>query len=53
MAERALLIIDMQNACATRTQSYNGEAIPARQVHAAFLAALNGFYAKVISTREL
>ena len=41
------------DACATRTQSYNGEAIPARQVHAAFLAALNGFYAKVISAREL
>jgi len=41
------------DACATRTQSYNGETIPARQVHAAFLAALNGFYAKAISTREL
>src|SRR5690349_15826635 len=41
------------DACATRTQSYNGEKVPARQVHAAFLAALNGFYAKVISAREL
>ena len=41
------------DACATRTQSYNGETIPARQVHTAFLAALNGFYAKVISAREL
>jgi nicotinamidase-related amidase len=41
------------DACATRAQSYNGETIPARQVHAAFLAALNGFYAKVISAREL
>ena len=28
-------------------------AVPARQVHAAFLAALNGFYAKVISAHEL
>jgi nicotinamidase-related amidase len=41
------------DACATRAQSYNGEMIPARQVHGAFLAALNGFYAKVISAREL
>jgi nicotinamidase-related amidase len=41
------------DACATRTQSFGGETIPARQVHAAFLAALNGFYAKVISAREL
>jgi nicotinamidase-related amidase len=41
------------DACATGAQSYNGETIPARQVHTAFLAALNGFYAKVISAREL
>lgn len=41
------------DACATRAQNFNGEMIPARQVHAAFLAALNGFYAKVISAREL
>jgi nicotinamidase-related amidase len=41
------------DACATRAQSYGGETVPARQVHAAFLAALNGFYAKVINTHEL
>lgn len=41
------------DACATRSQSFNGETIPARQVHGAFLAALNGFYAKVICAREL
>ncbi len=41
------------DACATRSQRYNGETVAARQVHAAFLAALNGFYAKVISAREL
>ena len=41
------------DACATRAQSYGGESVPARQVHAAFLAALNGFYAKVITSREL
>lgn len=41
------------NACATRAQSFGGETVPARQVHAAFLAALNGFYAKVINAHEL
>jgi nicotinamidase-related amidase len=41
------------DACATRAQSYGGETVPARQVHAAFLAALNGFYAKVIPSSEL
>jgi nicotinamidase-related amidase len=41
------------DACATRAQSYAGEQVPARQVHAAFLAALNGFYAKVVASHEL
>ena len=41
------------DACATRAQSFNGESVPARQVHTAFLAALNGFYAKVINSHEL
>jgi nicotinamidase-related amidase len=41
------------DACATRAQAYAGEKVPAKQVHAAFLAALNGFYAKVIPTHEL
>jgi len=43
----------LADACATRTQTFGGESVPARQVHAAFLAALNGFYAKVIPTHEL
>lgn len=43
----------LADACATRAQSYGGEKVPARQVHAAFLAALNGFYAKVVNTHEL
>ena len=43
----------LADACATRAQSYGGESVPARQVHAAFLAALNGFYAKVIRADEL
>ena len=40
-------------ACATRAQKIAGETVPARQVHLAFLAALNGFYAKVIDSHEL
>ena len=43
----------LADACATRAQAYGGESVPARQVHAAFLAALNGFYAKVIRADEL
>lgn len=43
----------LANACATRAQSFGGETVPAKQVHAAFLAALNGFYAKVINAHEL
>ena len=41
------------DACATRAQKFGAETIAARQVHGAFLAALNGFYAKVIHTHEL
>jgi nicotinamidase-related amidase len=41
------------DACATRAQKIAGETIAARQVHLAFLAALNGFYAKVIDSHEL
>jgi nicotinamidase-related amidase len=43
----------LADACATRAQSFGGETVPARQVHAAFLAALAGFYAKVVNTHEL
>src|SRR5918999_4047505 len=43
----------LADACATRAQSFGGETIPARQVHAAFLAALHGFYAKVVNAHEL
>jgi len=41
------------DACATRAQKIGGETVAARQVHLAFLAALNGFYAKVIDSHEL
>lgn len=37
----------LSDACATRAQSFGGENVTAKQVHTAFLAALNGLYAKV------
>ncbi len=40
----------LADACATRAQTYGDETVPARQVHVAFLAALNGLYAKVLDT---
>jgi nicotinamidase-related amidase len=43
----------LADACATRAQSFGGETVPARQVHAAFLAALSGTYAKVAATDEI
>jgi nicotinamidase-related amidase len=42
----------LHDACATRTLSFEGDMVPARQVHAAFLAALGAVYAKVISTDD-
>ena len=39
-----------QDACATRDLSFDGEIIPARQVHGAFLAALGAVYAKIRTT---
>jgi len=42
----------MADACATREQSYAGERVPAKQVHTAFLAALNGLYAKVLPASD-
>jgi len=42
-----------QDACATRHLVRNGTTIPAAQVQAAFLAALDGTFAQVMSTEEL
>jgi len=40
------------DACATRDLKFGDTAVPAAQVHAAFLAALNGSYAKVVGAAE-
>jgi nicotinamidase-related amidase len=43
----------LADACATRAQTFRGETVAARQVHAAFLASLSGLYATVQDTGEL
>jgi nicotinamidase-related amidase len=39
----------VHNACATRSLAFGDESVPARQVQAAFLAALGTVYAKIVS----
>lgn len=41
------------DACATRALAFGEQSVPAAQVHAAFLAALNGLYAKVQSAAAI
>lgn len=41
------------DACATRDLAFGGVTVAAAQVHASFLAALQGIYAKVQSAEEL
>jgi nicotinamidase-related amidase len=41
------------DACAAPAQTFQGLAVPAEHVHAAFLAALDGSFAKVVPTAEL
>jgi len=42
----------IEDACATRDLVYQDKVVPAEQVHYAFVSALNGIYAKVVSTDE-
>jgi len=42
----------LHDACATKALSFNSEIVPAKQVLAAFWAALSAAYAKVISTDD-
>ncbi len=41
------------DACATRALSFGGTSVSAEDVHTAFLAALNGLFAKVLSVEEI
>jgi nicotinamidase-related amidase len=42
----------VHDACAARQLSFEGAAVPAGQVQSAFIAALNGLYARIISAGE-
>ena len=41
------------DACATRSLTFNGVQVPAENVQAAYLAALNGLFAKVKPAKDL
>ena len=41
------------DACATKSLSFGGAIVSAEHVQTSFLAALNGFFAKVLSVEEL
>lgn len=42
----------IEDACTTTDLAYEGKVVPAEQVHYAFISALNGIYANVISTED-
>ena len=44
------VVID--DACATRNLQHKGKVVEAEKVHASFMAALAGLYAKVISVND-
>jgi nicotinamidase-related amidase len=46
-ADRGLRVTLAQDACATRELAFGGVTVPAEQVQAAYLAALNGSFAQV------
>ena len=52
-ADLGLTCFLAHDACATRALSFNGVQVPADSVQTAYLAALNGHFAKVMSASEL
>ena len=40
------------DACATRNLAFGGTTVPASQVHTAFIASLNGLFAKAMTADE-
>lgn len=53
MAQGYSTVLLLGDACTTKDLAWNGERIPARTVHAAFMAALHGTFATVLDTGEL
>lgn len=43
----------VEDACATRNLAFKGESVPAWAVHGAFMAALQGIYAEVVSAGDI
>ena len=43
----------IEDACATKDLEFRGSLVPAAHVHRAFMAALHGAYAKVVSAEEV
>lgn len=52
-ADLGFICLLAHDACATRALTFNNQAVPAIQVHTAFLAALRGTYAQVLSVDEV
>jgi len=52
-ADYGFKVVVPHEACATRDLNFEGKVIPASQVQAAALAAMNGTYARVIKTDDL
>ena len=51
--DRALPVTLLHDACATKDLTFGGETVPASQVQAIFMGALQGMFADVIATSEL
>ena len=52
-ADFGLECIVAADACAARDLTFDGRTVPAEQVHTAFLAALNGSYARVLKVDQI
>jgi hypothetical protein len=52
-ADYGFKVVVPHEACATRDLKFEAATVPAAQVHAAALAAMNGTYARVIKTETL
>ena len=51
-ADLGYTVTVIHDACATRDLEFNGQVIPAAQVHAAYMASLAFGYAGVVSADE-
>lgn len=52
-ADLGFAVTVVHDACAAPDLTFAGETIPARAVHASFMAALDGNYARLVSAEEM